>query len=288
MNHPLFFMVLSGFFGSVMSILVKLGGHVSFVAATFFRFTVVLGLCLCTHHASANPSSILGKAKNRPFLLMRGLFGTVGLCGFHYSLLKLPYAEAITLQYLSPIFTIALGAAFFGQKVQWFHLLSALLSFVGVGLLVCSRSEHSGFGGVTLDHLIAILAVASSGMGFNTIARIKTAAPSLVIMSYLAFFTLVMSATAVINTRPSLPSLFELTILALSGGATFLMQLCLTKAYSMGKTSRVALVSYFNVLYSPFIGIFFFHESIANQGLVGIFILFMGLILPPLLSKRSV
>ena len=144
MNHPLFFMVLSGFFGSVMSILVKLGGHVSFVAATFFRFTVVLGLCLCTHRASANPSSILGKAKNRPFLLMRGLFGTVGLCGFHYSLLKLPYAEAITLQYLSPIFTIALGAAFFGQKVQWFHLLSALLSYVGVVFLIFSQIERSG------------------------------------------------------------------------------------------------------------------------------------------------
>ena len=60
---------------------------------------------------------------NRKWLLIRGIFGTIGLATFFHTLRFIPIASATVIQYLSPIFTVLLARYFDGQRsmrpVQW-------------------------------------------------------------------------------------------------------------------------------------------------------------------------
>ncbi|GIR12164.1 MAG: hypothetical protein CM15mP23_07390 [Cryomorphaceae bacterium] len=53
----------------------------------------------------------------------RGMFGTIGLCLFFITLQNIPLAGAVTIQYLSPVFTTLFAVVLLGErvkKVQWF------------------------------------------------------------------------------------------------------------------------------------------------------------------------
>ena len=70
---------------------------------------------------------------NRKWLLIRGIFGTIGLATFFHTLRFIPIASATVIQYLSPIFTVLLARYFDGQRsmrpVQWLFFTTA---FAGV------------------------------------------------------------------------------------------------------------------------------------------------------------
>lgn len=70
---------------------------------------------------------------NRKWLLIRGIFGTIGLATFFHTIRFIPLASATVIQYLSPIFTVLLAARFDGQRgmrpVQWIFFA---LAFIGV------------------------------------------------------------------------------------------------------------------------------------------------------------
>jgi drug/metabolite transporter (DMT)-like permease len=57
-------------------------------------------------------SPLLGT--RRPLLALRGLFGFLGLSCSFYAVIHLPLAEATLLQFVHPIFTVALAALVLG------------------------------------------------------------------------------------------------------------------------------------------------------------------------------
>lgn len=66
---------------------------------------------------------------NRKWLLIRGLFGTLGLATFFHTIRHIPLASATVIQYLSPIFTVLLARRFDGQArmrpIQWLFFAMA-------------------------------------------------------------------------------------------------------------------------------------------------------------------
>ena len=286
-DPSILYMIISGFFGSLMSILIKMTQNVSFLESTFFRSVVVILMCYVSVKMSKNRFDLLGKKENRKLLLSRGVFGGLGLCGFYYSIINLSYTESITIKNLSPVFTILIAALFFKQKVRWFHVVSVILSFGGTGLLIVSQNGEDFYDGFHLDHFISIVAASFSGVAYNVIAKLKASEPSLVVMNYLGLFTLAVSGIGLVSVHPTLPSTYDMSLLTLSGISAFLMQLFLTKSYAQGKTASVAAASYFNVLYSPLIGLLFFDEVIDSFGVFGVFILFFGLSFPIIIKALA-
>jgi len=106
--HPAVHMLLSTFFFSLMNLSIKFVPHIPAFELILFRSVISLVLSYgLIHYKGLNP---LGN--NRKFLLLRGFFGMLSLTTFFFTLQKLPLASAVTLQYLSPIFTV-LFAVFF-------------------------------------------------------------------------------------------------------------------------------------------------------------------------------
>ena len=121
-------MLLASFLFSVMGVLIKKLDHIPAHELVFFRALITLVICgALIRKAGVNPWGV-----NRPVLILRGLAGTLSLFLFFYTLQILPLASAVSLQFLSPIFTIFLAGLFLKEPAnskQWFFFISA---FIGV------------------------------------------------------------------------------------------------------------------------------------------------------------
>ena len=125
-------MLWAVFFFAGMNLCVK-GLHLPAMEIVFIRCAISLVITLWLLRKIA--TAPLGKKDNRWRLWGRGLSGTTALFLFFLTVQKLPLATAVTIQYLSPIFTAMLAMLFLKEKtrpVQWFFFS---ISFTGVALL---------------------------------------------------------------------------------------------------------------------------------------------------------
>ena len=99
---------------ALMQICVKFLPHIPAHELILFRSIVSVVLSVAMLQKLGLP--LLGN--NRKVLLMRGIFGTTALLMFFYTLQNIPLASAVTLQYLSPIFTALFASIFLKEKMQ--------------------------------------------------------------------------------------------------------------------------------------------------------------------------
>src|SRR5437870_3234673 len=99
------YMLLASFFFGMMNAAVKLLGHIPAIEIAFLRSVVslILAFGIIRYHGIPLPGN------NRQALLLRGLLGSSSLVLYFITLQHMPLASAVTMQYLSPIFTAILG-----------------------------------------------------------------------------------------------------------------------------------------------------------------------------------
>ena len=94
-------MFLSTLAFSLANIIVKQVSHIPPMEVVFFRCLFASTFCFIgLYRAGAD-----WKGSHRGLLLARGIFGTTALYFFFVTLQNVPLASAMTIQYLSPIFT---------------------------------------------------------------------------------------------------------------------------------------------------------------------------------------
>ena len=110
---------------------------------------------------------------------MRGVFGTIALSMFFYTLQQIPLASAVTIQYLSPIFTALFAAIFLKEKMKLKQWIYFAIAFGGVALL-------KGFDErVSLSFmLVGIISAMFSGMAYTCIRQLKETDHPLVVVFY--------------------------------------------------------------------------------------------------------
>ena len=123
-------MCLATCFFALMGISVKLLPDIPFHEIIFFRSCVSAILCTIAIHRQKIP--LFGHRNNRHLLLTRGILGTLGLCCLFFSIKQLSFAYAITLQQMSPLFTILLSAIIWRRKVKFTQYLACILATFGI------------------------------------------------------------------------------------------------------------------------------------------------------------
>ena len=99
---------------SMMQICVKFLPHIP--ATELILFRSIISLILSIYMLQKIGIPMLGN--NKKVLLMRGIFGTIALLLFFTTIQNIPLASAVTIQYLSPIFTALFAAVFLKEKMQ--------------------------------------------------------------------------------------------------------------------------------------------------------------------------
>ncbi len=265
-SRGVFHMLLAVLFFSVMNVLIKLLPHIPAVEIVFFRSLV--SLIISVFILKINKINIWGK--NHTLLILRGASGMIALVLYFKLMQSIPLASAVTILFLSPIFTSILGTFIVRERVFPMQWVFYLLSFAGI-LLVKGFDQR-----IEPFHLaIGVGASLFSGLAYNFIRKIKTAEHPLVIIFYFPLVTMPFTGIAsAVNWVP--PEGWDWALLVGIGVLTQVAQYFMTRSYQSEELSKVANLRYLSIIFAWSFGFFIFHETYTVYAYLGMFLTILG------------
>lgn len=203
--------------------------------------------------------------------LFRAIFGVVAMYLYFYAIAHLPLADAVLLNYTSPLFISFFAVILLGEQLNKNRKLSIVLGFIGVCCLFHPSSAVASIAG-----LLGLLSGVSAGLAQVSIRKLSATEPGLLIVIMFAFFGSIFTLV---------PMLFDFILpdaggwLALIGVGFFgnLGQISMTRAYTLAPASQVAPLGYFGLIFAGLIGFLFWNETPDYWMLLGtIFICIAG------------
>ena len=269
MKKGVLYMLGSSLAFSFMQICVKYLPHLPTTELILFRSIVSIVLSL----VMLRKLKIHPLGNNRKVLLMRGVFGTIALSLFFYTLQYIPLASAVTIQYLSPIFTALFAAIFLKEKMQVKQWLYFGLSFAGVALLK-GFDERVSFSFM----LLGIVSAMFSGIAYTCIRRLKDSEHPVVVVFY---FPLVATPVMIVLSYFNwvMPAGKDWLILLLMGIFTQIAQILMTKGLQSAVVNKIISMKYIGTLYALGFGYLLFGESYTLFSLTGIVMVIAGVVL---------
>ena len=205
-------------------------------------------------------SPLLGT--RRPLLALRGLFGFLGLgCSF-YTVIHLPLAEATLLQFMHPVFTVALAALLLGERIGRGVVIGIPLAIAGV-LLVVRPGFLFGGEAAPLDPFAVGVALGGAFFAADAYVTVRHLArtgehPLAIVFSFPAV-TLALSLP-LLWIDFAWPRGSDWLWLLVTGSAAQIGQMALTRGIQLLPASRATLYSYAQIVFAAGLGAVFFGE----------------------------
>jgi drug/metabolite transporter (DMT)-like permease len=237
-------MLLSTFWFALMNVMVKKLAHLPSMELVFFRCCVasIIGFVLLKNQ------KVSWVGSNRKLLLLRGFFGTIALYTFFLTLQNMPMGTAVTIQYLSPVFTTIFAVYILREKVKPIQWLFFLISFIGVLVI---KGFDSRISGAMLA--IGLFSSVFSALAYNMVRSLKEKEHPLVVVLHFQLFGAVAGAVfTAFNYKPPTPS--DWIYMVLIGVVTQLGQYYLTKSLQAEKIAKVSILNYLGIIYALFFG----------------------------------
>ena len=205
---------------------------------------------------------------NRRLLLLRGTLGYIAMSCYFYTLTLLPVADAMVLQYMSPIFTILWAALFLSEKPNGRIVPAALACILGLLLVVKPQGE-----GTIAIGVIGLIGAALAGGAYATVRALRTTDNPYTIVFYFPLVSL----------PPSLVLSFDSWVwpstnsgwMAVAGVCIFSYfgQILLTRGLRAEQAPKAILMNYLSVGFGLLFGVLFFSTwpdfySILGAGLI--------------------
>lgn len=214
----------------------------------------------------------LGHPAIRGWLVLRALFGFVGLFTLYYSVHYLPLAEATVFRFLIPITTAWACYIVLGQPFTRKELIAGLVALIGVVLIAHPESIfgkvddhiHADAAPEDLDDVtptqrmfaivLAVLGVVGAAGAYTTIRIMGDRAHALISVNYFALIATVGSVVAMLAT-PGIgfimpPSPREWALLVLLGFLGFVLQFLLTSGLQLDKSPKATSMLYTQVIFA--------------------------------------
>ncbi len=264
------YMVWATFFFALMNAAVKMLGHLPAIEIAFLRSAVSLFLAFGI--VKYNHIALPGNNPNA--LLLRGLFGSTSLVLYFITLQHMPLASAVTLQYLSPIFTAIMGIFMVKEKVKPWQWAFIGISFLGV-LMVQGFDNR-------VEQLYLYLGIGSAlfaGLAYNTIRQLKLTEHPLLITFYFPLVSLPITFVLLMGVTWVMPLGKDWLILIFIGLTAQTAQYFMTRSYQSDELSKVASLKYIGIVYALLFGYFIFGETFSLAAHLGMLVVLVGVIL---------
>ncbi len=272
--RAMFFSTLSF---ALANVFVKQVSHLPAMEVVFFRCVLATAFCLIgLYHAGAD-----WKGSNRTLLLLRGIFGTTALYLFFVTVQNIPLASAMTIQYLSPIFTTVIAIFVLKEGVRPLQWAFYAIAFAGVLLIERFDPRISWF-----FLLIGIISAFGSGVAYNLVRSLKGKEhPLTVVLHFQLVGVLAGFVSLFFDFR--MPTGWDWLWLFLIGVFSQLGQIFLTNALQKEAVAGVAIVNYTGLVYGVTIGWIVFGETQSLSALGGMLLVVIGVLLSVLYSRRT-
>lgn len=270
-------MISSTFLFALMNVMVKMLEGIPSHEIVLFRS--VITLVITFYLMRRNNIAPLGKSHHL-VMVGRGLAGSIALLIFFYTIKHLPLATAVTVAYLSPIFTIIFASLLLREHVNWKQWLFFAFSFMGIIFI----------NGIELNDdttlvLLGVLGASFSGLAYNALRKTAGFVDPLVVVFYLPLITIPIITPFCVQHWVT-PHGWEWLILLGIGVVTQFAQLNMTKAYQMERAGAIANWAYLGVVFALIFGYFLFDEHYNAIAIVGMVIVVAGIILNFLYVNR--
>jgi len=195
--------------------------------------------------------------------LLRTLIGLSAMYLYFYALFHLPLADALLLNYTSPLFITLFAVLWLKERWTKNRQIAAVIGLIGVALLFHPSSNIASFAGV-----LGLVSGAFAGLALTMVKRLSKTEPGLRIVVMFALGGSIISFIPMLWTFqwPSQEAWGWLIAMGLFGS---LAQLSLTQAYQLAPVSQVSSMSYTSLLFAGIIGFLFWNESPDLLGLFG-------------------
>ena len=271
-------MLLATFAFAVMNVFVKQLNRIPAMEIVFFRCLVSAAICF-VGIAGARAD---WKGNNNALLIARGTFGTLALFMFFVTLQNIPLATAVTIAYLSPIFTTLIGVFVLGEHVRKLQWLFYAIAFAGV--LVIKGFDAS----VPLLFLITgILSAVFAAVAYNLVRRLKEQEHPLVVVLHFQLVGVVAGLVFTLLDWVAPANAWEWFCLLMCGLLTQVGQTSLTKALQSERLAYVSILNYTGLIYALAFGVFIFGDVYTMQTMIGIALVVVGVLLSVVYWKRK-
>lgn len=202
---------------------------------------------------------------------LRAGFGFIAMYLYFYAIAHLPLADAVLLNYTSPLFISFFAWLLLKEQMSRQRTLSIVLGLIGVGCLFHPSSAIASLAG-----LLGLFSGISAGLAQISIKKLSSTEPGLLIVAMFALLAALFSLV---------PMLFQFTapdsrtwlLLLVIGCLGNIGQLSMTHAYKLAPASQVSPLGYSGLVFAGLIGFLFWQEAPDYWMLIGtVFIVAAG------------
>ena len=257
------YIILSAFFFALMAVFIRLAGDLPTVEKAFFRNLVAFFIAGVMLIRSGERISVPKQAWFP--VVMRAIFGTVGIyCNF-YAVDHLLLSDASILNKMSPFFAVVGSYFILKEKFTVFQGGAVFIAFLG-GMLVVKPSFSS------LDFLpaaIGLLGGVGAGLAYSFLRKAGSyGVKSSFVVLFFSGFSCLISLPFLVFTFV-MPSWYQLIMLILCGVSAAGGQFTITAAYYHAPAKKISVFDYTQLIFSTTMGFFIFDQTPDHWSMIG-------------------
>ncbi|PHO19196.1 EamA family transporter [Malaciobacter molluscorum LMG 25693] len=243
-------MLLSALLGAINGAIAK---YLSFfmdpIEIVFYRN--LLGAMIVIY--SIKKSHIIIDTSNLHLLFLRGLFGSLAMILFFFTIATIPLGEAVVLNKTSPFFVTILAYYLMKESINLNTFMALIIGFLGIIFIMKPFGIE-----ISYEHILGVLGGFFAAAAYATIKKIKDIYDARVIM--LSFMSVGVIIPIILFFTPYAKFQIHndysiwIFILLMAVISTF-SQWFLTRAYSLSKASIIGVVSYTNIPFAIGFGV---------------------------------
>ena len=253
----------SAFCFAVMNVCVRMAGDLPSVQKSFFRNLIAAVFALILLLRERQWPKIT--RRQLPLLILRSVFGTVGiLCNF-YAVDHLVLSDASMLNKMSPFFAILCSWLVLKEKITPVQGAAVLAAFGGSLLIIRPTLSNMDL----FPSLIGLLGGAGAGAAYTMVRKLGQTGinRTMIVLFFSAFSCLVTLPFLVFDYQPMSGTQLAGLLgagLAASGG-----QFSITAAYCYAPAREISVYDYAQVIFSAFLGFVLFQQIPDQLSIIG-------------------
>ena len=247
------FVILDSVGFSLMNFFVKLSGDLPAMQKAFFRNAIALIVSIIVLAGTREKFRI--KRESWPWLILRSVFGSLGIfCNF-WALSRLTIADASILNKMSPFFAIIMSIFILHELPGVFEWFCVAAAFAGTLFVV---KPTAGLASIPAAIGLAGGFFAGTAYTFVRLLGRKGERGPVIVMFFSAFSCLAFLPSLLFHYHPMTAA--QVLSLLGAGISASLGQLCVTKAYSLAPAKEISVFDYSQVLFAAICGFLFLGE----------------------------
>ena len=255
-----------------MSLFVRLSGDLPTMEKAFFRNVIAATMAVIV--LSRTPEKFYIKRQSWPDLIMRSLFGTMGVILNFWAIDHISIADASVLNKMSPFFAIIMSYFILHEKASRKEWIMVVIACFGATLVIKPTA-----GIASLPALMGLISGFGAGAAYTYVRKLGMSGERgpVIIMVFSLFSCIVCLPFMIFDYQPM--TLKQFIILLAAGASAMGGQLTITAAYTFAPAKEISVFDYTNVIFTSIWGFLAFNEIPDGVSLLGYAIIILMAVL---------